>query len=323
MSTVQHRAEVPEHAAGRRLDQTLALMFPQYSRSRLTGWIRQGAVRIDDEDAKPRQLVHGGEQVSIEAELVAETASRPQAIALDIRYQDADLLVLAKPAGLVVHPGAGNPDGTLLNALLYHDPALVELPRAGIVHRLDKDTSGLMVVARSLPAHTALVAMLARHDVQRQYEAVVLGTLIAGSTVDEPLGRHTHDRLRQAVRDEERGKRAVTHYRVRERFHAHTVVQCNLETGRTHQIRVHMAHIGHALVGDALYAGGLKLPRGASPMLVDALRGFRRQALHAERLAFTHPVTGESLSFEAERPPDMQALIDALAHDTRQRTDDT
>lgn len=318
MSTVKHHAEVPEDAAGRRFDQTVAQMFPQYSRSRLADWIKRGAVRLDGATAAPRQLVRGGEQVSIEAELEAETAAQPEAMDLDIRHQDADLLVLVKPAGLVVHPGAGNADGTLLNALLHHDPMLAELPRAGIVHRLDKDTSGLMVVARSLAAHTALVAMLSRHEVQRQYEAVVKGSLIAGDTVDEPLGRHANDRLRQAVRDKERGKHAVTHYRVRERYRAHTLVQCNLETGRTHQIRVHMAHIGHALVGDPLYGGGLKLPRGASAPLIEILRGFRRQALHAERLAFTHPVTGDELSFEAERPADMQALIAVLQADTTQ-----
>jgi 23S rRNA pseudouridine1911/1915/1917 synthase len=225
--------------------------------------------------------------------------------------------VLDKPAGLVVHPGAGNPAGTLLNALLHHDPKLAELPRAGIVHRLDKDTSGLMVVARTLPAYTALVDLLSRHEVERQYEAVVLGTMVAGGTVDAPIGRSIGDRLRQAVRDEEDGRHAVTHYRLRERFRAHSLVQCQLETGRTHQIRVHMAHIKHPLLGDPLYGGGLKLPKGATPELVAALRGFRRQALHAERLSFVHPVSGEALSFGAERPADQQALIEALRQDLR------
>jgi 23S rRNA pseudouridine1911/1915/1917 synthase len=227
--------------------------------------------------------------------------------------------VLNKPAGLVVHPGAGNPAGTLLNALRFHDPRLAELPRAGIVHRLDKDTSGLMVVARTLPTYTALVDLLSRHEVERQYEAVVLGTMVAGGTVDEPIGRSMGDRLRQAVRDEEDGKRAVTHYRLRERFRGHSLVQCQLETGRTHQIRVHMAHIGHPLVGDPLYGGGLKLPRGASEALIAALRGFRRQALHAERLAFVHPATGEALVFAAVRPPDLDNLIEILRQDTRTR----
>jgi 23S rRNA pseudouridine1911/1915/1917 synthase len=203
----------------------------------------------------------------------------------------------------------------LLNALLHHDPKLAELPRGGIVHRLDKDTSGLMVVARTLPAHTALVDMLSRHEVERQYEAIVIAPLIAGGTVDAPIGRHLGDRLRQAVRDEEDGKHAVTHYRLRERFRAHSLIQCNLETGRTHQIRVHMAHIGHPLVGDPLYGGGLKLPKGATAELVAALRGFRRQALHAERLAFRHPVTDQTVEFSAARPPDLELLITALRGD--------
>lgn len=320
MNEIRHRDEIPPELGGQRLDRVLAEMFPDYSRSRLSQWIRAGEVHLDGAAATPRQRVNGGEQVDIRAELQPEVSMRPQAMDLDIRHQDADILVLVKPAGLVVHPGAGNPDGTLLNALLHHDPALVNLPRAGIVHRLDKDTSGLMVVARSLPAHTALVAMLSRHDVERRYEAVVKGAMIAGGRVDAPLGRHPRDRLRQAVRDPGSGKHAVTHYRLRERFRAHSVLQCQLETGRTHQIRVHMAHIGHGLVGDPLYGGGLKLPRGASPGLMDALRGFSRQALHAERLAFEHPVSGAPMRFEAQRPADMLALIEALRDDTAQHT---
>ena len=315
MTVIRHEAEVPLSAAGRRFDQTLAEMFPDYSRSRLTAWVKAGAVTLDGAVAPPRQLLHGGEQVRLEAELEAEVASQPEAIALTIVHEDEHVLVLDKPAGLVVHPGAGNPTGTLLNALLHHDPILAELPRAGIVHRLDKDTSGLMVVAKTLPAMTALVDMLSRHDVERQYAAVVLGTLVAGGTVDEPIGRSMGDRLRQAVRDEEDGKRAVTHYRLRERFRAHSLLQCQLETGRTHQIRVHMAHIGHPLIGDPLYGGGLKLPRGASAELIATLRGFRRQALHAEKLSFIHPATGEDMSFSAERPADQRQLIEALRED--------
>ncbi|HUW52307.1 MAG TPA: 23S rRNA pseudouridine(1911/1915/1917) synthase RluD [Rhodanobacter sp.] len=315
MTVIRHEAAVPLTAAGRRFDQSLAEMFPDYSRSRLTGWIKSGAVTLDGMQVPPRQLLRGGELVRLQVELAAEVSSAPEAIALQIVYEDAHLLVLDKPAGLVVHPGAGNPAGTLLNALLHHDPKLAELPRAGIVHRLDKDTSGLMVVARTLPAYTALVDLLSRHEVERQYEAVVLGTMVAGGTVDAPIGRSMGDRLRQAVRDEEDGKHAVTHYRLRERFRAHSLVQCQLETGRTHQIRVHMAHIKHPLLGDPLYGGGLKLPRGATPELIAALRGFRRQALHAERLSFIHPVSGEALSFSAERPADQQALIEALRQD--------
>jgi 23S rRNA pseudouridine1911/1915/1917 synthase len=317
MTTVRHEAEVPLAAAGRRFDQALAEMFPDYSRSRLTAWVKEGRVLLDGAQVPPRHLLRGGEQVRLEAELAVEVDAQPEAIKLDIRYEDDDLLVLDKPVGLVVHPGAGNPAGTLLNALLHHSPALAELPRGGIVHRLDKDTSGLMVVAKSVGAQTALVSMLSRHDVQRQYEAVVLGTLVAGGTVDEAIGRHQHDRLKQGIRDvEQGGKEAITHYRVRERFRAHTVVQCNLETGRTHQIRVHMAHIGHPLVGDPMYGNGLRLPRGASQAFIDVLRGFRRQALHAEKLAFEHPVTGEYLEFTSPRPTDLDALIQALRDDT-------
>lgn len=315
MTTIRHEATVPLGAAGRRFDQALAEMFPDYSRSRLTGWIKSGAVTLDGASVPPRQLLRGGELVRLQVELETEVSSAPEAIALAIVHEDEHLLVLNKPAGLVVHPGAGNSAGTLLNALLHHDPQLAELPRAGIVHRLDKDTSGLMVVAKSLPAVTALVDMLSRHEVERQYEAVVLGTLVAGGTVDAPIGRSMGDRLRQAVRDEEDGKRAVTHYRLRERFRAHSLLQCQLETGRTHQIRVHLAHIGHPLVGDPLYGGGLKLPKGATPELIAALRGFRRQALHAEKLSFEHPVSGEPLSFSIERPADQLALIEALRAD--------
>ncbi|WP_346950147.1 23S rRNA pseudouridine(1911/1915/1917) synthase RluD [Dyella sp.] len=315
MTTIRHEATVPLSAAGWRFDRALAEMFPDYSRSRLAAWIKAGAVTLDGAAAPPRHLLRGGEQVRLEAELAAEVELEPEDIALEVVHQDEHLLVLNKPAGLVVHPGAGNAAGTLLNALLHHDPKLAELPRGGIVHRLDKDTSGLMVVARSLAAHTALVDMLSRHEVERQYEAVVMGLLVAGGTVDAPIGRHMGDRLRQAVRDEEDGKRAVTHYRLRERFRAHALLQCSLETGRTHQIRVHMAHIGHPLVGDPLYGGGLRLPKGASPGLVAALRGFRRQALHAERLAFEHPVSGEPLSFTAARPADLDALINTLRED--------
>ena len=315
MTTIRHEALVPLTAAGRRFDQALAEMFPDYSRSRLSGWIKSGAVTLDGAQAPPRQLLRGGEQVRLLVELETEVSSTPEAIALDIVHEDEHLLVLNKPAGLVVHPGAGNPAGTLLNALLHHDPKLAELPRAGIVHRLDKETSGLMVVARTLPAYTALVDLLSRHEVERQYEAVVLGTMVAGGTVDAPIGRSMGDRLRQSVRDEEDGKRAVTHYRLRERFRAHSLLQCQLETGRTHQIRVHMAHINHPLLGDPMYGGGLKLPKGASPELIAELRGFRRQALHAERLSFVHPISGETLSFNAERPADQEQLIVALRAD--------
>jgi 23S rRNA pseudouridine1911/1915/1917 synthase len=308
-------AQVPADAAGRRFDQVLAQLFPDYSRSRLAGWIKSGAATLAGHPATPRHPVRGGESVQLRVVEEAEVEAAPEAIALRIVHQDADLLVLDKPAGLVVHPGAGNPRGTLLNALLHHDPRLVNLPRAGIVHRLDKDTSGLLVVARSLRAHTALVAMLGRRDIHRRYAAIVNGVPVAGGTVDAPLDRHPADRLRRAVR--EGGRPSRTHYRVRERFRAHALLQCELDSGRTHQIRVHMAHAGFPLVGDPLYGGGLKLPRGAGAELARTLRGFRRQALHAEKLAFVHPVSGEAMDFEAEPPADFIELLQALRADVQ------
>ena len=309
-------ATVPLELAGRRFDQALAEMFPEYSRSRLAEWIKAGDALLDGQPVRPRDPVRGGEAVAVNLRTRVETHSEAEDIALDVRYQDADVLVIDKPAGLVVHPGAGNPRGTMVNALLHLDPALAELPRAGIVHRLDKDTSGLMVVARSLRAHSSLIEQLSGREVHRQYLAVVVGPMIAGGTVDAPIGRHPTDRIRQAVVKEGQGKQAVTHYRVRERFRAHTLVECRLETGRTHQIRVHMAYAKHPLIGDPLYGGSFKLPKAATPELVEALRGFRRQALHAEKLSFRHPVSGEAVTTESPMPDDMQALLSALRADT-------
>ncbi len=314
-------APIPASSMGRRLDQALAELFPDYSRSRLTAWIKSGDVLLDGVRVVPRHIVRGGEIVALNAKSGQEVPMRPENIELDIRYEDADLLVINKPVGLVVHPGAGQPGGTLQNALLNFDPRLAEIPRAGIVHRLDKDTSGVMVVARTIRAHTGLVTQLQSRDVHRQYEAVILGALIAGGTVDAPIGRHSRDRLKQAVVEGPTSKPAVTHYRVRERFRAHTVVECRLETGRTHQIRVHMAHVKHPLIGDSTYSNGLKLPKGATAELVEALRGFRRQALHAEKLEFAHPVGGALVSVSVERPADMQALIAALRADTKAHRD--
>ena len=308
-------ARVPDAAAGRRFDQVLAELFPDYSRSRLAAWIKAGAARLDGAEVAPRHIVRGGESVLVEVRLEREIGAAGENIPLDIRYEDADVIVVNKPPGLVAHPGAGNPAGTLQNALLHHDPKLAGIPRGGIVHRLDKDTSGLMVVARTLRAHTALVEQLSERDVHRQYLAVVYGRIIAGATIDAPIGRHPRDRLKQAVRED--GREAITHYRVRERFRALSLVECRLETGRTHQIRVHMAHVRHPLVGDAQYGGALKLPKGATPRLVAALRGFQRQALHAERLEFAHPADGRAIAVEAELPPDMTALIAALREDAR------
>ncbi len=309
-------AIIAPELAGRRFDQALAELFPDYSRSRLTAWIKSGAARLDGAQVAPRQPVYGGERVELTVVVEREIGAQAEAIELDIVHADADVIVVNKPAGLVVHPGAGNPAGTLQNALLHFDARLAEIPRGGIVHRLDKDTSGLMVVARSMRAHTALVEQLSERDVHRQYLAIVYGAMVAGGRVDAPLGRHPRDRLKQAVRED--GREAVTHYRVRERFRSMTLVECRLETGRTHQIRVHMAHVRHPLVGDPQYGGLLKLPKGAGAELVAALRGFRRQALHAEQLQFVHPRNGKPVAFEAPPPPDMQALLAALRADTRE-----
>ena len=306
-------ARVPETAAGRRFDAVLAELFPEYSRSRLAAWIKSGDALLDDRQARPRDPVRGGERVSLDVVLDVQTEAVAEDIALDVLYEDSEVLVLDKPAGLVVHPGAGNPGGTLVNALLHRDPALAALPRAGIVHRLDKDTSGAMVVARTLPAHAALVAQLSARAVHRQYLAVVAGALVSGGTADAAIDRHPRDRIRMAVQDD--GRDAVTHYRLRERFRAHTALECRLETGRTHQIRVHMAHLKHPIVGDPLYGGPLKLPKGATPELIESLRGFKRQALHAETLEFSHPASGQPVRCSAPVPADMQQLLRVLRED--------
>ena len=308
------QAVVPDGAAGRRFDAVLAELFPEFSRSRLSEWIKSGDVLLDGAQARPRDAVRGGEVVTLQVVLETQTHAVAQDIPLDVLYEDEQVFVIDKPAGLVVHPGAGNPDGTLVNALLYRDPALSALPRAGVVHRLDKDTSGVMVVARTLQAQTALVEQLSARDVHRQYLAVVVGALVSGGTANAAIDRHPRDRLKMAVRED--GRDAVTHFRLRERFRAHTALECRLETGRTHQIRVHMAHLKHPIIGDPLYGGALKLPKGATEDLVAVLRGFKRQALHAETLEFTHPVSGEPVRATAPVPADLKRLLDALRADT-------
>ena len=310
------RARVAAAQAGQRLDQALAFLFDGFSRSRLQQWIREGRVLVDGKVLRVRDRVCGGEQVELEAVLEPRDEAQPEDIPLRIVYRDEALLVVDKPAGLVVHPAAGNWEGTLQNALLHADPSLAVLPRSGIVHRLDKDTSGLLVVARTLGAHRHLVAALAAREVKREYRAIVVGVPTAGGTVAAPIGRHPTARTRMAV--VQHGRPATTHYRVLERFRAHALLQVNLETGRTHQIRVHLAHVRHAIVGDPVYAGRLRLAPGATPQLVEALRGFSRQALHAHRLALAHPVTGEWLEWEAPIPADMQALLEALRSDAEE-----
>ena len=304
---------IPDELAGQRLDQALAKLFPQYSRSRLKAWLLKGAIRVDGATPRPRDPVHGGETVALHAEPEVSVTATAEAIPLDIVYEDEALLVINKPAGLVVHPGAGNSRGTLMNGLLHHAPELEELPRAGIVHRIDKDTTGLLVIAKTLISHTALVRQLADREISRHYLAVCNGVLTGGGTINEPLGRHRVDRKRICVRED--GKPAVTHYTVLERFAAHTYISVKLDTGRTHQIRVHFAHRRHALVGDPVYGGRLALPKGAGENLIAMLRRFRRQALHAANLELAHPLSEETLSFEAPLPSDFKDLLTVMRED--------
>lgn len=304
---------IPDAMAGLRLDQALAQMFPDYSRSRLVAWLKSGSVLVDGESRRPRDKVDGGEAVELSPVADVAVTSQPEAIALDIAYEDESLLIINKPAGLVVHPGAGNQTGTLMNGLLHHAPGLDALPRAGIIHRLDKDTTGLMLVAKTLPAQTALTRALAEREIARRYRAICQGVLTGGGTISAPIGRHPVDRTRMAVTDA--GKPAVTHFTVIERFRAHTYINVRLETGRTHQIRVHFAHRRNALLGDPVYGGRLALPAGASDRLVEALRAFRRQALHAFRLDFRHPESGDDLSVEAPLPADLSAMLETLRKD--------
>jgi len=318
-SNVQLQLTIPDEMRGQRLDVALAALVPDYSRSRLQQWIRAGQVTLDSHVAQVRQKVTGGEQVRVDAELQEQTRSAPEPIELDVVYADDDLLVINKPAGLVVHPAAGNPAGTLLNALLHYDAGLVNLPRAGIVHRLDESTTGLLVVARNLIAHHHLVNALQERSVRREYLAVVNGVLTAGGCVEAPIGRHPVDRKRMAVSPG--GKEAITHYRVEQRYRAHTLVRVRLETGRTHQIRVHMAHIHSPITGDPVYGGRLRLPAGATPELNEMLGNFRRQALHATRLELVHPGSGELISWEAAMPADLQQLVEALAADAAELRD--
>lgn len=302
---------IPDEMSGRRLDQVLADLFPDYSRARLQSWIKAGVVLLNNTPAqKPRDKVQGGEQIEIKTELAAEVSYQAQAIALNIVHEDDDILIINKPAGLVAHPAAGNPDMTLLNALLHHDPTLETVPRAGIVHRLDKDTTGLLVIAKTLSAHTALVAAMQAREIKRHYECIVSGIVTSGGTIDAPIGRHKTARTKMAVVSS--GKPAVTHYRLLERFAAHSHLSVQLETGRTHQIRVHMAHIQHPILGDPVYGGRPRLPKGASPELITCLQNFKRQALHAKTLALVHPRTGEALSWTVDCPEDMQACLATL-----------
>lgn len=317
---IKHQAEVPAELDGERLDQVAASLFDQYSRSRLQKWIKKGELTVDGTNLRPKDKLQAGQTLLLETVVVDEVEpDQAQPMDLDIVYEDSALLLINKPAGLVVHPAAGHSDNTLLNGLLHHCPALSQVPRAGIVHRLDKDTTGLMVVAKTIEAHHSLVAQLQDRTVSRQYYALVQGVVTAGGTVDQPIGRHPSNRQKQAV-VAVGGKQAVTHYRVVKKYRAHTLVRCQLETGRTHQIRVHMAHIRHPLIGDKLYGGRPKLPKAAATGLIEALQQFPRQALHAFKLGLVHPDDGDYCEWEIDIAPDIQVLADLLEEDAREHT---
>ncbi len=311
-----HALSLSAELKGLRFDQALARALPQYSRAQLQAWIESGAVQTSGRALRARDRVRGGEEVRVSAQLAPRIpAVAPEELPLEVVFRDRALIVVNKPAGLVVHPGAGNPRHTLQNALLALDPHLSLVPRAGLVHRLDKDTSGLLVVARTPEAHTALVAALAAREISRQYLAVCTGVMTAGGTIDEPIGRHRTQRVRMAVRRD--GRPAVTHYRVVRRFRAHTEVAVELETGRTHQIRVHLAHVGFPIVGDRLYGGRKRIPAGCTAALAAELAAFPRQALHAARLALKHPLTGRDMRWEAPLPEDMRRLLATLEEDRK------
>lgn len=314
---VKLNATVSESQLGQRLDQALAELFLDYSRSRIKKWILDRRVTVNGAIIdKTKEKVLGGEQIVIDAEIEEEARWEAQDIPLNIIYEDDDILVINKPRDLVVHLGAGNPEGTVLNALLHHLPAIADVPRAGIVHRLDKDTTGLMVVAKTVPAQTHLVESLQLREFTREYEAVAIGRMTAGGTVNEPISRHLTKRTHMAVHP--RGKPATTHYRIMEHFRTYTRLRLRLETGRTHQIRVHMSHINHPLVGDPLYGGRPRPPKGASEAFIGTLRGFDRQALHATMLRLYHPITGIQMEWHAPLPQDMVDLINALKADTEE-----
>ncbi|WP_373053807.1 23S rRNA pseudouridine(1911/1915/1917) synthase RluD [Thioalkalivibrio sp.] len=311
--TERRSVMLPRELAGQRLDAALARVFAEYSRSQLSQWLREGMLTVDGAQPKPKTTVRGGEEICLVVPEPPESAARAEAIDLDVVHADAAIIVVNKPAGLVVHPAAGHPSGTLVNALLHHAPELAALPRAGIVHRLDKETTGLLVVARTPAARTSLVRQLQQRSVHREYRALVRGLPISGGTIDRPIGRHPVDRKRMAVVSG--GRPAVTHYRILERLRAHSLLAIRLDTGRTHQIRVHMAQAGHPVVGDPTYGGRPRPVRGMTEAAAQALAAFRRQALHAAVLGLMHPVTGAECRFEAPLPADFQALLDALELD--------
>ena len=307
---IEADTELPRELAGQRLDASLAQLWPEHSRSQLQRWLEEGLILVDGVQPKARSRVRGGEIVQLRATERIQAPDKAESIPLDLLVEDDELFIVNKPAGLVVHPGAGNPQGTLVNALLALDPALAKLPRAGIVHRLDKETSGALLVARTSQAHQTLVQALSQREIEREYLALVHGEPVSGFTVDAPLDRHPTDRLRRAVVHD--GRPAITHARIEVRYPGYTLLRCRLETGRTHQIRVHMAHMRYPIVGDPLYGGRLRLHAGAPTELIEVLRGFRRQALHAQRLRLDHPVSGATVEALAPLPEDFKALLAAF-----------
>ncbi|QKQ24769.1 23S rRNA pseudouridine(1911/1915/1917) synthase RluD [Candidatus Ruthia endofausta] len=302
---------IPNRLIGQRIDAAMAQMLPNYSRTKITQWIRSGNALIHHKTFKPKEKVLGGEMVALSIKIEKTNAWLAEDIAIDVVYEDEAIIIVNKPVGLVTHPGASNWAGTLANALLHYDSSLANLDRAGIVHRLDKNTSGLMVVARSEYAQKYLTEQLQTHSISREYSAIVYGHMISGGTVDEPIGRDPKDRIRQAV--VEGGKDAFTHYRVIERFAYHTHVKAILETGRTHQIRVHLSFIGHPLIADPMYGGKIRFPKKADEQLKNVLKKFNRQTLHAKKLTLSHPISGELMSWKAPLPQDMQNLLQVLA----------
>ncbi len=310
MKLIQQSFQIEQSLSGNRLDHALHLLLPDYSRSRIQQWIQQGFVSLNDGHCKPRQKVYDGDRVALDVPEQVRLSDSPQPIKFEILHRDEDIFVIDKPAGLVVHPAAGHADGTLVNGLLALDPGLAQLPRAGIVHRLDKDTSGIMVVARNLSSHNRLVEALQKREVKREYVALARGVITAGRRIETGIGRHPRNRKKMAVL--ERGKPAITHFQVARKFGHYSLIRVQLETGRTHQIRVHLAHISHPLLGDPVYAGRVQLPAGIDPALETVIREFKRQALHAERLVFAHPRSQETVEFEAPWPQDFAGLIESL-----------
>ena len=310
MKLIQQEYRIDNQYSGVRIDQVLSKLLPEYSRSKIQDWIREGFIRLNRELCKPRQKVYIDDLVVIDVPVVSRLADRPQSIEFGVIHEDDDIFVINKPAGLVVHPAAGHEDGTLVNGLLNIDPALEQLPRAGIVHRLDRDTTGVMVVARHLRSHHWLVDQLQRRLVKREYIAITQGLITAGRSIETGIARHPINRKKMAV--SENGKQAITHFQVARKFKHHSLIDVQLETGRTHQIRVHLAHLKYPLVGDPVYGGRLRIPAGINADLADVIRNFSRQALHARRLSFVHPASKQNCSFESDIPQDFQQLLDTL-----------